>query len=144
MKKINFNIKLDNVKKFDELEFSKKYPDLYEEHLIDLSEADFMEIVKSWISNMLIRSINDIKVDERGNAKATKSATVDIQCKYARVIEALQKHKDGWVKMEDADFEFMMNNWRKAEIPLQERVALIISKINSSLEEAERYRGNPE
>jgi hypothetical protein len=103
-----------------------------------------MEIVKNWVSSMLSRAINGIELDKDGREKATKTATMELQCNFSRVINAISKHKDGWVKLEDADFKFLQEKWKAAKIPCQENIALVLYEINEAIEQAEKFKGNPE
>lgn len=146
MKKIDFNIELPGEDVFNEILFKKENEELYKKYLFPPTDKAKLEIVKNWISNMLARAINGVRIaDEKtGVEKSTKTTTMDVQCDYSRVINAIKKHKDGWVKLEDSDFKFLCEKWKEAKIPCQENIALILASINEAIETAKTYKGNPD
>lgn len=145
MKKIDFNIELPDEDIFNEAKFKKDNPDLHKKYVLPPTKETNMERIETTISNMLTRSLNKVEIDKKDlTEKPTASSDMKINCDYARVINAIRKHKDGWVKIEDNDFNFMKKNWDEAKCPVYKNIALIFAPINEAIEIAALKRGNPD
>lgn len=146
MKKINFSIsELPDENVFNEILFKQENPEMYKTYLLPQTDKTKMETIKNWISNILTRAINGIEIDKKENReKPTKSADLETNCNFARVINAIKKEKEGWVKMEDSDFKFLCDKWHEGKIQCYENVALTLAVINEAIETAKTYKGNPD
>lgn len=146
MKKIDFNIELPDDKIFDEERFKKENPDLYEKYVVEGSSKDnVMKRIEDTVSNMLSRALNKVEIDKKEfKEKPTESSPMADQVKYARVINAVHKHKDGWVKLEDDDFNFLKEKWATAKCPVYKNSALQFAAIDEAIQIAAAKKGNPE
>jgi len=145
MKKINFNIELPKEDVFNGALFKKENPELYEKYIIPASRESSMEQIQNTIENMLMRSLNGYVFDEKTKTeKPTKSSDMKTICNFSRVSSALKNQKDGWVKIEDADFLFLKENWEKAKMPVYTNTANNLAAINEAIEIAASKRGNPD
>ena len=130
MRKINLNIKIPKIEG--------------EENPNNLSD---IQIVINWIGNWISRAINCPEIDKQtGRERPTKAATMETQRQYSRIMNALDKEKDGWVKIEDADFDNLIKWWESedAKLPVQKNISMLLANIDAALQEARAHKGNPE
>lgn len=145
MKKIDFNIELPKEDVFNEALFKKENPELWEKYLIPPTKETDMEQIQNTIENMLMRSLNKYEFDPKTKLeKATAASDMKAQCKFSNVSNALGKQKDGWVKMETSDFDFMKEHWSKAKMPVYKNTANNLAVINEAIEIAASKKGNPD
>ena len=107
---------------------------------LDKSEKDAkgeavtgVKVALMWISSMLERSLN--KPDPKTN-RPTVSVGMEVQRKYFNVMDALGKHKDGLVELEDDDFSFLDRKYNQAEMPIQRGVNEVLIKIGNVINKA--------
>ena len=117
MKKLDLNIKLGEVVKSED---GKR----------DLTGV---EVALRWIGNMLERAIN--KPDPK-TGRATLAVNMDVQRKYFKVMDTLEKHKDGIVEVEDDTFDFLNRKFHQAELPVFKGVAAILVSIENAINKA--------
>lgn len=145
MKKIDFNIAWPEDRVFNEFLFKQEYPELYEKYLTPPTKDTIMNLVEETISNMLTRALNKVEFDKKDfREKPTTSSDMPAHTNFARVINAIRGAKDNWVKMEDADFEFLKKNWNEAKCPIFKNSALQLKVINDAIETAASKKGNPD
>lgn len=146
MKKIDFNIELPEEKIFNEMLFKKENPELWEKYVTNGSEKEsVIQRIEETISNMLTRALNKVEIDKKDfREKPTESSTMSAQTKFARVVNAIHKHKDGWVKLEDDDFKFMKEKWEVAKCPVYKNSALQFAAIDEAIQIAAIKKGNPD
>ena len=145
MRKIDFNINLPEDKIFNESLIRKENPDLYEKYIVKQTTDTDMQRIEDTISNMLIRALNKVEIDKKDyREKPTESSNMTAQTNFARVINALRAHKDGWVRLEDADFKFLKEKWESAKCPVYKDSALQFAAIDEAIRIAAEKRGNPD
>lgn len=145
MKKIDFNIELSRDEIFNEALFREENPELYEKYVLPTTKESNMKQIQNTIENMLMRSLNKYEFDEKTKVeKPTVLSDMKTQCKFSRVSNALEKQKDGWVKMENADFDFLKENWDAAKMPIYKNTAKNLAVINEAIEVAAIKKGNPD
>ena len=130
MRKINLNIKIPKIEG--------------EENPNNLSD---IQIVINWIGNWISRAINCPEIDEQTQReRPTKAVTIETQRQYSRIMNALDKEKDGWVKIEDADFDNLIKWWESedAKLPVQKNISMLLANIDAAFQEARAHKGNPE
>jgi hypothetical protein len=143
MKKIDFNIPLPEEDFFNEALFARENPDLYQKYLIKSGEENKMKRIENTISNMLTRALNKVEIDKKDyTEKPTASTAPPDHCSFANVINAIRKEKEGWVKLENADFDFLKKKWGEAKSPVYKNTALTLAAINEAIEIAAAKRGN--
>jgi hypothetical protein len=102
-----------------------------------------MEQIQNTIENMMMRSLNKVVLDEKTKTeKPTASSDMKAQCNFSRVSNTLAKQKDGWVKMETGDFDFMKKHWDGAKMLIYKITANNLAVINEAIEIAASKRGN--
>jgi len=133
MKRLDLNIKLDEeVQRQEENGVDKDGKPKFKTVVVSP-----VEVAIQWLGVMLERAINQPKTDPRtGRLMPTVEVGMAVQRKYFRVMDTLEKHKDGIVEMEDDDFSFLDSKFHQAEISVQREVNKLLVKIDDCLQKA--------
>lgn len=91
------------------------------------------EVAIRWIGVMVERALN--KPDQK-TMRPTMAVDMNTQRKYFRVMDAIDRHKEGIVELEDDDFQFLHRKFNQAEIPAQREITEILVKIDDALNSA--------
>ena len=93
-----------------------------------------IELAKNWIGSALQRAIN--KPDAKTN-RPTVNVGMEVQRKYFRVMDTLDKAVDGIAEIEDGDYDFLKRKFSQAQFPVQGGVNEILVAIEERINKAE-------
>ncbi|KKM95752.1 hypothetical protein LCGC14_1185090 [marine sediment metagenome] len=116
MKKIDLNIKVDEPVKGE-----------------DKKDMSAPEVAIRWIGIMVERALNK---PEPKTGRPTLTANMDVQRKYFKLMDALDKHKDGIAELEDDVFQFLDRKFHQAEIAAQLDVTKLLVYIENAINKA--------
>ena len=117
MKKLNLNIKLSSPVKSED----------------GKSDEEPREVALKWIGLMVERAIN--KPDPR-TRQATVVVKLEVQRRYFKLMDTLEKAKDGHATLEDEDFDFMDRKYHQAEMPVQREISEILVAVDDEINKA--------
>lgn len=132
MKTLDLNIKLDEKV----MKQVTKGRDKEGKPIVEVVEASSAEVAVNWLLNMVERAINKPRVASNGQLVPTVEVTFPIQKAYARLVDALESHKDGVVNMEDEVFDFLNRKFHQAEISVQRDVNRILVRLDDAINKA--------
>lgn len=133
MKKLDLNIELDEkvLRKVEDGVDKDNHPKFKDE------EVPACDVAIQWLSVMVERAINKPKLDTRtGRLVPTVEVSMPTQRVYGKMMDALEKHKDGIAEMEDDTFEFLDRKFHQAEISVQREINRILVRLDSLINKA--------
>jgi len=133
MKRLDLNIKLDEkvMKQVEDGVDKAGNPKL------KAVEMPAYDVAIQWIAVMIERSINRPKIHpESGRMAPTVEVAMAVHRRYAKVMDALEAHKEGIVDMEEEDFSFLESHFNKAEISVQRDINKILIRLDDVINKA--------
>ena len=91
------------------------------------------EVAIRWISIMIERALNE---PDPKTQRPTVAVNMDVQRKYFKVMDVVDRHKDGIVELEDDDFSFLDRKFHQAKISVQREINKILVNIENAMNKA--------